>query len=90
MRSIGSLIIVLHTFVFSTNHNDVDVELFEYDDDDDGIDKVVRTPDGTLATTIVIFLVGMLWLFSIYRLYRVWAMKLNFDGVSRTHCSNFE
>ena len=59
--------------LFSNNHYDIDAEIFKDD---------VRTSDETLATIIVISLVGMLWLFSIYRLYRVWSLKLNFDGVS--------
>ena len=34
------------------------------------------------STIVVTILVLILWLFSIYRLYRVWAVKLNFSGVS--------
>ena len=34
------------------------------------------------ATVVVTMLVLILWLFSIYRLYRVWSVKLNFSGVS--------
>ena len=34
------------------------------------------------GTVVVTILVLILWLFSIYRLYRVWAVKLNFSGVS--------
>ena len=34
------------------------------------------------GTVVVIIMVLILWLFSIYRLYRVWSVKLNFSGVS--------
>ena len=34
------------------------------------------------GTVVVTIMVLMLWLFSIYRLYRVWSVKLNFSGVS--------
>ena len=41
----------------------------------------IKMNDGP-ATVVVTFLVLTLWLFSIYRLYRVWSIKLNFSGVS--------
>ena len=32
---------------------------------------------GTIVVTVLVLL---LWLFSVYRLYRVWAVKLNFSA----------
>ena len=40
------------------------------------------SPNDRSATVVVTVLVLILWLFSIYRLYRVWSVKLNFSGVS--------
>ena len=40
------------------------------------------SPNDRSATVVVTSLVLILWLFSIYRLYRVWSVKLNFSGVS--------
>ena len=44
---------------------------------------------GTIVVTVLVLL---LWLFSVYRLYRVWAVKLNFSppGVNNfyIYCSS--
>ena len=38
-------------------------------------------PSGYTKVIVIVCLVGLLWLFSIYRLSRVWANTLNFDQV---------
>ena len=38
-------------------------------------------PSGYTKVVVIVCLVALLWLFSIYRLSRVWANTLNFDQV---------
>ena len=40
-----------------------------------------QDPAGYTKVTVIVCMVGLLWLFSIYRLSRVWANTLNFDQV---------
>ena len=39
--------------------------------------SAMKDGPGTIVVTVLVLL---LWLFSVYRLYRVWAVKLNFSA----------
>ena len=49
--------------------------------------SAMKDGPGTIVVTVLVLL---LWLFSVYRLYRVWAVKLNFSapGVNNFYCSS--